>query len=75
MASHPNITRITSFAEIRARIEGNPIRAAKAWHKRKKNSYRAGQPCDYCGLTSWHVGRVMAECGRCGTALFLEHTV
>ena len=79
MASHPAITapitHVTSFAETRDRLQNKPLRAAKAWHKRTKHNYRAGQPCDYCGHTNWHVGRVMAECGNCGTALLLEATI
>lgn len=37
-------------------------------------SYRDGQAnhCPGCGRTHWYIGRVMAECAFCGTALPLE---
>lgn len=33
--------------------------------------YRQDQPnhCPGCGRSHWHVGRLSAECGFCGTAL------
>jgi hypothetical protein len=33
--------------------------------------YRAGESnrCPGCGRSHWHVGRLSAECGFCGTAL------
>lgn len=31
--------------------------------------YRAGTYCPGCGHGHWLVGRVSAECSRCGTAL------
>jgi hypothetical protein len=77
MASHPNIAHVTSFAEIRQRLENNPGRADKIWHERTKNSYRPGQPCDRCGGSEWAIGRKTAECGnpRCGNVLLLEKTI
>ena len=76
MASQPNaITHVTSFAEIRERLQNKPLRAAKAWHKRVKNSYRSGQPCDQCGRTDWSVGRVTADCNHCGNPLLLEAVI
>lgn len=30
--------------------------------------------CPGCGRTHWHVGRIMAECAFCATALPLEST-
>ncbi len=67
------IGHVTSFAEIRERLENKPLRAAKAWYKRTKNSYRSGQPCDQCGRIDWSIGRVMAECNVCDNVLLLEH--
>lgn len=34
-------------------------------------AYRPGEAnrCPGCGRSHWHVGRVSAECGFCGTAL------
>jgi hypothetical protein len=34
-------------------------------------AYRSGEVnhCPGCGRSHWHVGRVSAECGFCGTAL------
>lgn len=34
-------------------------------------AYRAGEVnhCPGCGRSHWHIGRVSAECGFCGTAL------
>ena len=36
--------------------------------------YRVGHPrnCPGCGNRQWHVGRVMAECAFCQTALPIE---
>lgn len=36
--------------------------------------YREGRPnrCPGCGRSQWYVGRTMAECAFCGTALPLE---
>ncbi|MDE2436074.1 MAG: hypothetical protein KGM49_07440 [Sphingomonadales bacterium] len=31
--------------------------------------------CPGCGGVNWHVGRITAECGRCGTALPLAEAV
>jgi hypothetical protein len=77
MASNPAITHVTSFAEIRERLQNKPLRAAKAWHKRTKHSYRAGQPCDHCGQTDWAIGRKTAECRnpKCCNTLLLEATI
>lgn len=38
-------------------------------------SYRPGEAnhCPGCGRHNWIVGRLMAECAFCGTALILEH--
>lgn len=38
-------------------------------------SYRPGETnhCPGCGRQNWMVGRLMAECAFCGTALILEH--
>jgi hypothetical protein len=71
------ITHVTSFAEIRARLEDKPMRADKIWHDRKKHSYRPGQPCDRCGRNDWSIGRKTAECNndRCGNVLLLEKTI
>ncbi|MDB5692586.1 MAG: hypothetical protein JWO81_1649 [Alphaproteobacteria bacterium] len=30
--------------------------------------------CPGCGRTHWHIGRLSAECGFCGTALALAET-
>ena len=37
-------------------------------------TYRPGQrnDCPGCGRSHWHVGRTMAECGFCATALPLN---
>jgi hypothetical protein len=37
--------------------------------------YRLGETnhCPGCGHQNWHVGRLMAECAFCGTALILMH--
>lgn len=66
--------QVTSFAEIRARLEAHPVKRQRQWHARVKNSYREGQPCDHCGHQAWNVGRVTAECGnpRCGNAVLKE---
>ena len=39
-------------------------------------SYRSGEVnyCPGCGRSHWHVGRISAECGFCGTALALADT-
>lgn len=71
MASNPMI--VTSFAEIHARLVGNPVKKARAWHERRKNSYRTGQPCDHCGRIDWSVGRVTVECNNCANVLLVEH--
>lgn len=36
--------------------------------------YRDGEKnnCPGCGRSHWHIGRIMAECAFCGTALPLE---
>ncbi len=36
--------------------------------------YRAEQTnyCPGCGRSHWHIGRILAECAFCGTALPLE---
>jgi hypothetical protein len=74
MASRPStVGHVTSFAEIRARLETPPMKAQRIWHARSKHSYRPGQPCPNCGQVNWEVGRVTAECGGCGHALLLEH--
>lgn len=74
MASKPEtVGHVTSFAQIRARLESPSMKAQRIWHERSKNSYRSGQPCGNCGAIAWEVGRVTAECGRCGHALLLEH--
>lgn len=42
-----------------------------------KIMYHPGEPnrCPGCGHSNWHVGRVTAQCGFCGTALALAlHT-
>lgn len=41
--------------------------AARGYHV----AYRADQVnhCPGCGRSHWHIGRVSAECGFCGTAL------
>jgi hypothetical protein len=31
--------------------------------------WRSGDRCPGCGGQNWWVGRVMAQCGRCDTAL------
>ena len=38
--------------------------------------YRPGEVnrCPGCGRTHWHVGRLSAECGFCGTALAMAET-
>ena len=38
-------------------------------------AYRPGEAnhCPGCGRHNWIVGRLMAECAFCGTALILEH--
>jgi hypothetical protein len=38
--------------------------------------YRPGEAnqCPGCGRSHWHVGRISAECGFCGTALALADT-
>lgn len=36
--------------------------------------YRAGAACPGCGAGHWIVGRVSAECARCGTAIPLAPT-
>jgi hypothetical protein len=38
--------------------------------------YRPGEvnQCPGCGRSHWHVGRISAECGFCGTALALADT-
>jgi hypothetical protein len=37
-------------------------------------AYREGEAnhCPGCGRTHWYIGRAMAECAFCGTALPLE---
>ncbi len=37
--------------------------------------YHAGEPnhCPGCGRSQWVVGRIMAECAYCETALPLDH--
>lgn len=36
--------------------------------------YQSGMTCPACRSRAWHVGRLMAECARCGTALDFEHS-
>ena len=38
-------------------------------------AYRPGESnhCPGCGRHNWLIGRLMAECAFCGTALILEH--
>ena len=45
--------------------------AARGYHV----AYRADQVnhCPGCGRSHWHIGRLMAECAFCGTALPLEN--
>ncbi len=39
-------------------------------HRGYHNIYRDGEVnhCPGCDGTSWHIGRITAECARCGTA-------
>lgn len=48
-----------------------PPRAQRGYHI----SYRDAQPnhCPGCGRGHWYIGRMMAECAFCGTALPLEN--
>ena len=36
--------------------------------------YRDGMECPGCGHGAFHIGRLSAECGKCGTALPLAPT-
>lgn len=69
------VGHVTSFAEILERLKANPVKAQRQWHKRVKNSYRSGQPCDCCGRNDWSIGRKTAECNGCGNSLLLEATI
>lgn len=71
--SQPTPVHVTSFAEILQRLRANPVKAARAWHNRRRNSYAAGEPCDYCGHKAWTVRAITAQCGKCGNAMLKEH--
>lgn len=52
------------------------VSASMAWMNRGFSLlYRPNEPnrCPACGGQHWHVGRMMAECAFCDTALPLEH--
>ncbi|MFT3964880.1 MAG: hypothetical protein QM690_03220 [Sphingobium sp.] len=57
--------------------DNHAIRAGlPSWrHAGYSFSYRPGEAnhCPGCGRHNWIVGRLMAECAFCGTALILEH--
>jgi hypothetical protein len=38
----------------------------RGWHISYKGD---GQDCPGCGRSHWHVGRMLAECAFCGTAI------
>lgn len=53
-----------------------PYPARPSWrHLGYSFAYRSGDSnhCPGCGRHNWIVGRLMAECAFCGTALILEH--
>lgn len=59
------------------RPRGNPARQdLLSLHVRRGYhvAYREGQtnPCPGCRRSHWWIGRSMAECGFCGTALPIE---
>lgn len=56
--------------------KSNTLPSTPRWRKRGYSlSYRAGETnhCPGCGKRHWIIGRLMAECAFCGTALALMH--
>lgn len=55
---------------VPARQDLTTLHARRGYHV----AYRPGdpQPCPGCRRSHWHVGRLLAECAFCGTALPLE---
>lgn len=56
-------------------LTDTPIGLSSWRHAAYALSYRSGESnsCPGCGRQNWIVGRLMAECAFCGTALTLMH--
>ena len=60
--------------EVQVYERATPSFAATLANRGHHIVYRANSDnhCPGCGRSHWHIGRIMAECAFCGTALPLE---
>jgi hypothetical protein len=59
--------------EVLMRTASNCAEPINPVHWGYKIAYHPGEQnrCPGCGHSNWHIGRVTAQCGFCGTALAL----